>query len=203
MARAARRGGAGRVRAGGAVGGSEWLPPRGLPRGAVRVRPLRSGGGCAHGGRGALGAVRLHSRHRPRPGQEQHQRLRRGVGEGGAVFRRPAAGDAPAPLRRCSVVVDVSCDPNNPKNPVPVYNECTTFEQPVLRVRPPTAAQKPLDVVAIDHLPSLVPSESSAEFSAALVPMLLDFEADREGVWRRALAFYHATSARLARTHKL
>eukprot|EP01063_Lacrimia_lanifica_P002759 TRINITY_DN1148_c0_g1_i1.p1 TRINITY_DN1148_c0_g1~~TRINITY_DN1148_c0_g1_i1.p1 ORF type:complete len:375 (+),score=161.77 TRINITY_DN1148_c0_g1_i1:69-1193(+) len=105
--------------------------------------------------------------------------------------------------RACSVLVDVSCDPNNPKNPVPVYNECTTFQQPVLRVRAPTGAQKPLDVVAIDHLPSLVPSESSAEFSAALVPMLLDFEGDSEKVWRRALGFYHATSARMHSNPKL
>lgn len=85
--------------------------------------------------------------------------------------------------RKLGVMVDVSCDPNNPANPVPVYKECTSFDRPVIRV---LEGDKPFDVVAIDHLPSLVPCESSSEFSAGLSPMLADFVMDKEGVWKRA-----------------
>eukprot|EP01062_Namystynia_karyoxenos_P044394 TRINITY_DN3269_c0_g1_i1.p1 TRINITY_DN3269_c0_g1~~TRINITY_DN3269_c0_g1_i1.p1 ORF type:complete len:411 (+),score=116.92 TRINITY_DN3269_c0_g1_i1:80-1234(+) len=89
--------------------------------------------------------------------------------------------------RNLGVMVDVSCDPNNPANPVPVYKECTSFDRPVIRV---LGGAQPFDVVAIDHLPSLVPSESSAEFSAGLVTLLQDWNADSEGVWQRALELF-------------
>jgi saccharopine dehydrogenase (NAD+, L-lysine-forming) len=36
--------------------------------------------------------------------------------------------------RRLTVVVDVSCDATNPHNPIPVYNACTTFDQPCLSI---------------------------------------------------------------------
>eukprot|EP01121_Diplochlamys_sp_Union-15-3_P010244 TRINITY_DN2859_c0_g2_i1.p1 TRINITY_DN2859_c0_g2~~TRINITY_DN2859_c0_g2_i1.p1 ORF type:complete len:367 (-),score=72.95 TRINITY_DN2859_c0_g2_i1:106-1206(-) len=73
--------------------------------------------------------------------------------------------------RKLSVVVDVSCDVTNPNNPVPIYTECTSFIQPALRIREsPT-----LDVVAIDHLPSLIPSTSSTEFADALISQLEQF----------------------------
>ena len=37
--------------------------------------------------------------------------------------------------RNLSVVVDVSCDPNSPYNPLPFYNSATTFDQPCERVK--------------------------------------------------------------------
>jgi len=64
--------------------------------------------------------------------------------------------------RKISVVVDVSCDPNNPWNPLPIYSKVTTFFDPNIRV---VKGPKPVDVIAIDHLPSLVPFESSKEFA--------------------------------------
>src|SRR5690349_20628795 len=36
--------------------------------------------------------------------------------------------------RKMTVMVVVSCDTSNPYNPVPVYNECTTFFNPTTRV---------------------------------------------------------------------
>lgn len=39
-----------------------------------------------------------------------------------------------APDRRLSVVVDVSCDATNPHNPIPIYDACTTFDVPTLKV---------------------------------------------------------------------
>lgn len=88
--------------------------------------------------------------------------------------------------RALRVVADVSCDPTSPFNPVPVYDAITTVEAPVVR-----AIESPaLDVVAIDHLPSLLPRESSEDFGAQLLPHLLDFDADANGVWARAHALF-------------
>eukprot|EP00756_Hemistasia_phaeocysticola_P030517 Hpha_TRINITY_DN16296_c2_g12::TRINITY_DN16296_c2_g12_i1::g.11374::m.11374/K00290/LYS1; saccharopine dehydrogenase (NAD+, L-lysine forming) len=91
--------------------------------------------------------------------------------------------------RNLSCIVDVSCDPNNPKNPLPIYKvpESTSFDNPVMRV---LEGERPVDLVAIDHLPSLVPAESSSEFSAGLSPLLADFHGDEEGVWKRAMEFF-------------
>jgi len=75
--------------------------------------------------------------------------------------------------RKLSVVVDVSCDATNPNNPVPIYSTCTTFPSPTVRVL--EHATNPVDVIAIDHLPSMVPSESSKEFADDLLPHLLQF----------------------------
>ena len=44
--------------------------------------------------------------------------------------------------------------------------------------------EPPLDLIAIDNRPSLLPRESSTDFSAALVPQLLDFEG---AAWERCL----------------
>lgn len=51
------------------------------------------------------------------------------------------------PSRKLSVVCDVSCDPNNPHNPVPIYDDWTTFEKPTLHV--PVDRNPPLTVIAI------------------------------------------------------
>lgn len=39
--------------------------------------------------------------------------------------------------RELNVLVDVSCDTTNPHNPIPVYTDCTTFDDPVSRVEVP------------------------------------------------------------------
>ena len=36
--------------------------------------------------------------------------------------------------RKLSVVVDVSCDCSNPNNPIPIYNDITTFKSPARQV---------------------------------------------------------------------
>jgi saccharopine dehydrogenase (NAD+, L-lysine forming) len=87
--------------------------------------------------------------------------------------------------RRLTALVDVTCDINNPANTIPVYDRHTDFDAPALRV----ADAPPLDVVAIDHLPSLLPRESSEMFSSLLVKHLLDLEAG-SGVWSRAEALF-------------
>ncbi|KAJ3827007.1 saccharopine dehydrogenase [Lentinula raphanica] len=76
--------------------------------------------------------------------------------------------------RRLSVVVDVSCDTTNPFNPIPIYSINTTFSEPTVRVDLPSDLP-PLSVISIDHLPTLLPRESSEQFSADLLPSLLEF----------------------------
>jgi saccharopine dehydrogenase (NAD+, L-lysine-forming) len=95
------------------------------------------------------------------------------------VFVPKAALKAPRTLR---VIGDIACDPDSDYNPVPVYEEATTWEEPAVRVH----EHPPLDVTAIDNLPSLLPLESSTDFAAQLLPHLLDLQNDPKGVWKRA-----------------
>ena len=88
------------------------------------------------------------------------------------------------PGRALRVVCDVSCDPFGDYNPVPLYTECTSFEDPAMRL---LDGEPPLDLVAIDHLPSMLPRESSEDFSAQLLPTLLELGEPDAGVWGRAL----------------
>ena len=87
--------------------------------------------------------------------------------------------------RKLSVVCDVSCDTTNPHNPIPIYNENSTFDRPTLPVK--VERDPPLTVISIDHLPSLLPREASEAFSQALLPSLLRLK-DRKSasVWVQA-----------------
>ena len=86
------------------------------------------------------------------------------------------------PRRTLSIICDVSCDPSSDFNPLPLYRDCTDFGSPCQRI----ADAPPLDLIAIDHLPSLLPAESSHDFSSQLLPALLDLQEDSTGVWHRA-----------------
>ncbi|KAG6842497.1 hypothetical protein C0991_000023 [Blastosporella zonata] len=85
--------------------------------------------------------------------------------------------------RRLSVVVDVSCDTTNPFNPIPIYDINTTFSEPTVPVEV-GSGNPPLSVISIDHLPTLLPREASEQFSADLLPSLLEFPTSR--VWTDA-----------------
>ena len=89
--------------------------------------------------------------------------------------------DLDTPDRRLRTLCDVTCDVGSPLNVLPVYDETTSWDEPVRRLRD----APPLDLIAIDNLPSLLPLESSTDFSAALLPHLLDFGVS--GPWRRCL----------------
>ena len=94
------------------------------------------------------------------------------------------------PDRQLSVIADVSCDTTNPHNPIPIYTINTTFARPVVNVEAPEES-KPLSVISIDHLPTMLPRESSEAFSSALLPSLLELK-DREHarVWTDAEKLY-------------
>jgi len=99
--------------------------------------------------------------------------------------------------RRLRVICDVSLDPNNPNNPLPVYSEYSSFLDPTVSV--PVEGDGPeLTVVSIDHLPNLVPREASDEFSAALLPTMHNLEwRESDSVWKIASAVYRDTAKKL------
>jgi hypothetical protein len=87
--------------------------------------------------------------------------------------------------RQLSVITDVSCDPTGPFNTLPIYNASTSFDQPVQRLK----GQAILDLISIDHLPSMFPKQSSEDFSNQLLPHLLDLK-DGSAVLDRAEKCY-------------
>ncbi|RHZ57572.1 hypothetical protein CDV55_105714 [Aspergillus turcosus] len=104
-----------------------------------------------------------------------------------------------SPNRRLSVICDVSADTTNPNNPIPVYSITTTFDKPTVTVPLHERAQgPPLSVISIDHLPSLLPRESSEMFSEALLPSLLQLK-DRKNarVWKQAEDLFNQKVATL------
>ena len=90
--------------------------------------------------------------------------------------------------RRLSVIGDIACDPSSDFSPIKVYDHVTTWDAPALRV----AATPPLDVTAIDNLPSLLPVESSTDYAAQLLPTLETLPDLTGGAWSRAHARFIA-----------
>jgi saccharopine dehydrogenase (NAD+, L-lysine forming) len=84
--------------------------------------------------------------------------------------------------RALRVIGDIACDPDSDFSPIKVYDEVTSWAQPALRVHD----QPPLDVAAIDNLPSLLPVESSEDYAAQLLPSLRELDDLNSGVWHRA-----------------
>ena len=93
--------------------------------------------------------------------------------------------------RRLSLICDVSCDPYGDYNSLPIYDACTTFDNPILRL---IDGSNPLDLIAIDHLPTLLPIESSEEFCSQLMPHLLQLDHMDRGVWSRACEVFKQKS---------
>ncbi|MGO0575989.1 saccharopine dehydrogenase [Ornithinimicrobium panacihumi] len=88
--------------------------------------------------------------------------------------------------RRLRTVGDVTCDVTSEANLLPVNTAITTWEEPVRDVGPEGA---PLEVIAIDNLPSLLPRESSESFSAELTP-LMEHLWERRGPWAASLDWF-------------
>lgn len=108
-----------------------------------------------------------------------------------AILAQPGAPvfvpmEALAPDRALTVIGDVACDPDSDFSPIKVYDRITTWDQPVLRV----ADHPPLDVMAIDNLPSILPRESSEDYARQLLPVLAQLERIDEGPWGRAAALF-------------
>lgn len=95
--------------------------------------------------------------------------------------------------RKLSVIVDVSCDPYGSYNPLPIYQQCTTFKSPCLRID----HKNMLDLIAIDHLPSLLPKESSEDYGQQLLTHLLTLDDQSQGVWPIALDLFKSKTKNL------
>ena len=85
--------------------------------------------------------------------------------------------------RKLAIICDVSCDPYGDYNPLPIYDRCTTFQNPTLAI---CEGQQPLHLIAIDHLPSMLPVESSLDYCEKLLPVLLQLNDLESPVWKRA-----------------
>ena len=98
---------------------------------------------------------------------------------GTPVFVPASTKTAP---RRLSVIGDIACDPDSDFSPIKVYDRTTIWREPALRVH----HTPPLDVTAIDNLPSMLPVESSKDYAEQLLPSLLTLNHLDSGVWGRA-----------------
>lgn len=99
--------------------------------------------------------------------------------EGAPVFVEADAGTAE---RSLSVIGDIACDPDSVFSPIKVYDRVTSWEEPTVRAH----ENPPLDVMAIDNLPSLLPVESTQDFASQLLPHLKTLDQLDNGVWGRA-----------------
>ena len=108
-----------------------------------------------------------------------------------AILAQPGApvfvpAEAVGPGRALRVIGDVACDPTSAFSPIKVYDRCTTWDAPALRV-----AEAPLlDVMAIDNLPSMLPRESSLDYAAQLLPVLAQLDRIEAGPWGGARAIF-------------
>ena len=93
-----------------------------------------------------------------------------------------------------SLISDVSCDPNSADNPIPIYKAITKLPRPIIE-----SAVAGLYIQAVDHLPTVLPKESSEDFAAQLLPHLLTLaqETDDQVVWNKARSFYQQALAQL------
>ena len=101
--------------------------------------------------------------------------------------------DATTRPRALRVIGDIACDPTSGFSPIKVYDRTTDWTAPALRVHD----DPPLDVTAIDNLPSLLPVESSQDYAAQLLPTLLQLDRIDQSVWARAKATFDSHCASL------
>ncbi|MEL6885763.1 MAG: saccharopine dehydrogenase [Pseudomonadota bacterium] len=101
--------------------------------------------------------------------------------------------DTPHRARKLSVIGDIACDPDSDFSPIRVYDRTTTWDAPALRVHD----TPPLDVTAIDNLPSMLPLESSEDYAEQLLPSLLGLADLQSGVWARARMTFDTALSRL------
>jgi saccharopine dehydrogenase (NAD+, L-lysine-forming) len=95
--------------------------------------------------------------------------------------------DLDDPTRRLTVVCDMSCDVTSACNVLPIYDSTTSWRVPVRRL---SHDPRPLDIIAIDNLPSLLPREASVAFSADLRPHLQSLGSSAPP-WQRCQRTFH------------
>lgn len=111
------------------------------------------------------------------------------AGPGAPILVGAEAGAEP---RRLRAVGDIACDPDSAFTPIRVNDRTTDWNRPARRV----AATPPLDVVAIDNLPALLPHAASVDFAGQLLPHLMTLDDPAARPWAGALARFRAHLAR-------
>jgi saccharopine dehydrogenase (NAD+, L-lysine-forming) len=94
----------------------------------------------------------------------------------------------PSDPRKLRAIGDIACDPDSDFSPIKVYDRTTTWAAPIIRVHD----NPPLDVMAIDNLPSLLPRESSEDYAGQLFAHLATLDQIDHNVWGRAKATFDA-----------
>jgi len=90
------------------------------------------------------------------------------------------------------VIVDISCDYSKPNNPIQIYKTATTWNEPVFYYN------NYVDIIAIDNLPSLLPKESSDEFSNIFRGLLCLRQQDEQNpIWQKNLQIYREKSEKV------
>jgi alanine dehydrogenase len=82
-----------------------------------------------------------------------------------------------------TVIVDISCDYTKKNNPIQLYNKATSWIEPVFKYN------KFVDIIAIENLPSLLPFESSNDFSKNCKNLLLQYGSE---IWRNNLEIFYS-----------
>lgn len=75
-------------------------------------------------------------------------------------------------------IVDISCDNNKFNNPIQLYKENTSWDNPVFNY------SNLVDIIAISNLPSLLPKDSSNYFSNKCKDLILDIPMDKNNYWK-------------------
>ncbi|MGH3572971.1 MAG: saccharopine dehydrogenase [Pseudonocardiaceae bacterium] len=153
-------------------------------------------GRCGSGARDALAAAGItptgwgleETRHLDRAALLQHDILINAVHTTEPESPFLTQMDLDDPTRRLAVVCDVTCDVTSDCNVLPIYDSTTSWRAPVRRLR---HGPRPLDIIAIDNLPSLLPREASVAFSADLLPHLKSLGSSAPP-WQRCLRTFHA-----------
>jgi saccharopine dehydrogenase (NAD+, L-lysine-forming) len=79
-----------------------------------------------------------------------------------------------SPQGKLRMISDVSCDPFSDFNPLPIYDAPTSWAAPYVSLGKNGQGEE-IQLTAIDNLPSLIPLESSQDFSEQLLPTLKCF----------------------------
>ena len=83
------------------------------------------------------------------------------------------------------IISDISCDYSKTNNPIQIYCENTTWENPVYQYN------EFVDIIAINNLPSLLPNESSQYFSSICVELLINIHKDENLYWKNNEAVFY------------
>jgi alanine dehydrogenase len=93
--------------------------------------------------------------------------------------------DTNTEFKKPLIIVDISCDYGKKNNPIQLYSTATTWQTPVYHYN------SYVDIIAIDNLPSLLPKQSSDDFSNICADLILTFGSE---IWQNCLNYMSLAS---------